>query len=106
MNRLRPTSDFMIVETYKDIQESLVLPESTKGELFRVLDVGPGYTTNTGKLIRPAVKSGDIVALVGNYMTIPFQGERYNIARSGDVIAYYRPDKFEKFEDMGIPDKI
>lgn len=103
MNRLHPTSDFIIIETYRDVADSLVLPDSSKGELFKVLDIGPGYITNQGKRIRPEIRIGDIVAVVGNILTIPFQGERYQIARSGDVIAYYRPDKLEKLE---IPDKI
>jgi len=101
--KLKPTSDFIIIETYSDVAGSLVLPENVKGELFKILDIGPGYVTNVGKRIKSELKPGDIVAIVGNIMTIPFQGERYNIARSGDVIAYYRGDKFE---EMGIPEKI
>jgi len=103
MGKLKPTSDFIIIEKYNDVAESLILPESSKGELFRVLDIGPGMVTSQGKRIKPEVRIGDIVALVGNILTIPFQGERYQIARSGDIIAYYRPGKLEGME---IPDKI
>jgi len=103
MNRLQPVGDFMIIEPYKDVAEGLILPEAVKGELFKVIDIGPGYVTNLGKRIRSEVRIGDIVAIVGNILTIPFQGERYQIARSGDVIAYYRG---ELPEDLDIPEKI
>lgn len=103
MTKLHPTSDFMIIETYNDVSQNIISPESTKGELFKILDIGPGFVTNQGRRIRPDVRIGDIVAVVGNIMTIPFQGERYQIARSGDVIAYWRQEKWEKVD---IPDKI
>jgi len=92
----------MIIEKYEDTTQSLVLPESVKGELFRILDIGPGYITNFGKRLKPDLRVNDVVAIVGNILTIPFQGENYQIARSGDVIAYWRPDK----EDIGIPERI
>ena len=99
---LKPTSDFIVIETYSDVKENLVIPNSVKGDLFRVLDVGPGFVTSQGKRIKPDVRVNDIVAIVGNILTIPFQGERYQIARAGDVIAYYRGD----LDNLEIPDKI
>ena len=105
MQRLKPTSDFMIITKYSDVSESLILPDKAKGDLFRVLDIGPGYMSSQGKRIKPDVRCNDIVAVMGNIVTIPFQGERYDIARSGDVIAYYRQGKFTGSE-IDIPDKI
>ena len=102
MNKLQPTSDFIIVEVYKDVATSIISPDSSKGELYHVIDVGPGFITSFGKRIKLLIKPGDIVAIVGNILDIPFQGERYQVARGGDVIAYYRPVN----EGIGIPDKI
>jgi len=98
--KLQPTSDFIFIETYRDIKEGLILPDSAKGEVFRVLAVGPGFVNNQGKRVKCDVKVGDIVAIMGQIANIPFEGERYQLARCGDVVAYCR-DSWE-----GLPDKI
>lgn len=92
----------MFVEPYKDIQQSLILPDSTKGELFKILAIGPGMINRDGKRLEVEVKVGDIAAIEGVIKTIPFQGDRYNVARAGDTVAYYRPIE----EKVDIPDRI
>lgn len=75
------------------------MPETTKGELFRVMDVGPGMFNSNGIRVTPDVREGDIVAMVGEIVTVPFRGERFQIGKASNVIAYFR-------EEIGIPEKI
>ena len=89
----------IIVKPYDDIAKSLIVPDGVRGELFEILKVGEGYTTETGLVIPLEVKPGDIVAIQGSIKTIPFQGERYMIAKGMDVLCYHR-------EGLDIPDAI
>jgi len=89
----------IIVKPYKDISQQLIVTDTVKGELYEVVKVGEGYTTETGLVIPLEVKPGDIVAIQGSIKTIPFQGERYMIAKGMDVLCYHR-------EGLDIPDKI
>ncbi|HDY68075.1 MAG TPA: co-chaperone GroES [Candidatus Scalindua sp.] len=97
---LKPTSNFMIIEKYKTT--SITVPDniqSQKGDLFKVLAVGPGWITERGIRVTPDIKVGDVVAMYGKILTVPYQHKEFQIARTDDVIAYERLD-------LGIPDKI
>lgn len=92
----------IIVKPYHDISQQLIVTDTVKGDLYEVVKVGEGYMTEMGKLIPLEVRPGDIVAIQGSIKTIPFNGERYMVARGLDVLCYYRPND----ENIGIPDKI
>lgn len=96
---LKPTGLNLLVETYRDVASDIVLPEGYKGKLFQVLDVGSGYVTESAQIVAWEFKRGDIVAVEGRIVEIPFKGERYLICRAVDVVAYFR-------EGLDIPDKI
>ena len=95
----KPLGEYMIVEQYRGDISGLVLPEDMKlgeGDTFKVLDVGPGYYTDTGTLIAYDVKPGDRVMVVGKIIRIPGDKTKL-IARQTDVLAVERDD---------IPDKV
>ena len=97
---LKPSSNFMIIEKFETT--SITVPDnlqSQKGDLFKVLDVGPGWITEQGIRVPPDIKAGDIVAVFGKILTVPYQHKEFQIARTDDVIAYERLD-------LNIPDKI
>jgi len=93
---LKPTSDFIFIKKYRDFQGDIILPDMpkvdprAKGELFRVLAVGPGYYLESGQRVPLDIKENDIVAVCGMIQMIPYKGDNYMIARAGDVIAFDR----------------
>ena len=96
---LKPTGMNLLIEPYKDLSSDIALPEGYRGKFYRVLDVGSGYVTESAQTVEWEFKKGDIVAVEGKVLELPFQGERYLICKAMAVLAYYR-------EDVDIPDKI
>lgn len=93
----RPKSDFIFLELVKDT--NLLMPDSIQpgsGDLFRILDVGPGQVNEHGVRIEPDVQKGDIVALVGKVLRIPYKGGEVLIARAQDVIAGETGEEYVK----------
>ena len=105
----KPIHDMMIIEAIKEF-EGIVMPDNKKpdtGNTFRVLDVGPGFYTDTGMLIEPSVDIGDRIALVGKVLKIPDAGNDLLVARASDVILVDRAEKvgevFEEQEEIENP---
>ena len=95
---MKPYGANIIVKPYHDTSEGLIVPDGVKGDLFEVVSVGEGYTTENGQLLPLEVKPHDIVAIQGSIKTVPFNGERYMVAQGHNVLCYYR-------EEL-LPDKI
>ena len=92
--KLKPSNNLIVIEKYEEYA-GIVMPENSRpgqGDLFLVKDVGPGFLNDKGERVPMDVRAGDIVALAGKILTVPFQGTDYLIARSEDVIAYCRQD--------------
>jgi len=97
---LKPASNLMIVEEYRE-SEGIILPENaTPGKLFRILEVGDGWINDDGTKTPISFKRGDIAAIGGKILTIPYKKKDYLIARAEDVLAY------DRGEEIDIPDKI
>jgi len=90
---LQPTSDFIFLEVHDDSSGIIARPENsdeTKNKMFKVLAVGPGIINDQGDRIQSGVEVGDIVALIGNVIKVPYKHRDYLIARGCDVIAFER----------------
>lgn len=86
----KPTGDTIIVEKIKD--ESLIdLPENiefSEEDIFLVKDVGIGYVTEQGVIIKPEVQVGDKCIIKGKILRLMIKGEELLLARAQDVVAY------------------
>lgn len=92
--KLKPSNNLIVVEKFEEF-EGIVIPENSgtrQGDLFIVLDVGPGFLNDKGERVPMDVRVGDIVAVAGKILTVPFYGKNYLIARSEDVIAFHREE--------------
>lgn len=90
---LSPLADRVIVkpmEAEEKTSGGLYLPDTAKEKPIEgtVIAVGPGKTSDDGKLIPPAVKAGDKV-LYGKYSgtEVTVAGEEYLIMRESDIFA-------------------
>ena len=93
--KLRPLHDRVIVKRLEENKKSaggIIIPDSatekpSKGE---VLAVGPGKTTDEGKLIPMGVKAGDVV-LFGKYSgsEVKVDGEEIVVMREDDIMGVF-----------------
>ena len=93
--KLRPLHDRVIVKRLEDEKKSaggIIIPDSaaekpSKGE---VLSVGPGKTTDEGKLIPMTVKAGDVV-LFGKYSgsEVKVDGQEIVVMREDDIMGVF-----------------
>jgi len=91
---IKPLSDHILIEPLKQEEKTksgILLPasaEKEKPEQGKVVAVGPGKTTDEGKLIPIGVKVGDMV-LFKKYGPdeIKIDGKEYLIASAEDILA-------------------
>ena len=91
---IKPLSDHILIEPLKQEEKTksgILLPasaEKEKPEQGKVVAVGPGKTTDEGKLIPMEVKAGDVV-LFKKYGPdeIKIDDKEYLIASQEDILA-------------------
>lgn len=92
--KIKPLSDHILIEPIKEEEKTksgILLPETAekeKPEQGKVIAVGPGRKTSTGKIIPPEVKVGNKV-LFTKYgpNEIKVDNREYLIAREEDILA-------------------
>jgi chaperonin GroES len=89
----QPMEDRLIVEPESAEQTTssgIVIPTTAqeKPQLGKVIKVGPGKTTDEGKLIPMDIKEGELV-MYSKYSgtEIKIEGNEYLIIKKGDVLA-------------------
>lgn len=89
--KIKPLADRVIVKPAKADEKTaggIILPDTAKEKPIEgtVVAVGPGKTSDDGKLIKPEVKVGDKV-LYGKYSgtEVTIDGEEYLIMRESDI---------------------
>ena len=91
--KIQPLSNHILIEPIKQEEKTktgILLPETAekdKPEQGKVIAVGPGRKTASGKIIPLEVKKGDIV-LFTKYgpNEIKINGKEYLIAREDDIL--------------------
>jgi chaperonin GroES len=90
---VKPLSDRVVVKPLEADTKSaggIIIPDNAKEkpQKGKVMAVGPGKTSDEGKLIVPEVKKGDTI-LYGKYSgtEIVVDGEEYLILRESDILA-------------------
>lgn len=92
--KIKPLSDHILIEPMKQEEKTktgILLPETAekdKPEQGRVMAVGPGRKTSSGKVIPLEVKEGDIV-LFTKYgpNEVKIDDKEYLIAKEEDILA-------------------
>ncbi len=92
--KIKPLSDHILIEPIKEEEKTktgILLPETAekeKPEEGKVIAVGPGRKTASGKIIPLDVKAGDKV-LFTKYgpNEIKVDGKEYLIAKEEDILA-------------------
>jgi chaperonin GroES len=92
--KIKPLSDHILIEPIKEEEKTkagILLPdtaEKEKPEQGRIVAVGPGRKTSSGKIITLDVKPGDKV-LFTKYgpAEIKVDNKEYLIARQEDILA-------------------
>ncbi len=89
--KIRPLADRVVIkpaEAEEKTAGGIILPDTAKEKpiVGTVVAVGPGKTSDDGKLIKPEVKVGDRV-LYGKYSgtEVTIDGEEYLIMRESDI---------------------
>lgn len=92
--KIKPLADHVVIEPIKQEEKTkggILLPETVekeRPEKGKVIAVGPGKRTSTGKRIPLDVKKGDIVIFSKYGPTeIKVDGKEYLIAREEDILA-------------------
>src|SRR3989338_8579221 len=93
ISKVRPLEDNVLIEPLEREQlaaSGIVIPDTSKEkpQEGKVIAVGPGKTTDEGKLIIPAVQVGDRVLYKkwgGNEIKI--EGKEYLVVKSDDILA-------------------
>lgn len=91
--KLQPLGNRVLLrrlEQEEKLKGGIILPETArkKQEQAKVIAVGPGKKDNTGKLIPPSVKVGDVV-LIEKYsgQEVTINDEEFIISKADDLIA-------------------
>lgn len=92
--KIKPLSDYIVIEPIAQEERTktgILVPstvEKEKPEQGRVVAVGEGRRTNSGKVIPPEVKPGDIV-LFTKYgpNEVKIDDKEYLIAKQEDILA-------------------
>jgi chaperonin GroES len=91
--KVRPLQDRLLVQRIEEEEKTkggIIIPDTAKEkpQEGRIIAVGPGKTSDDGKLIPLSVKSGDRI-LFGKYSgtEIQLEGEEHLIIREDDVLA-------------------
>ena len=92
--KIRPISDHILIEPIKEegkTKAGILLPETAekeKPEKGKVIAVGPGRKTSSGKIIPLEVKRGNIVLFTKYGPTeIKINDKEYLIAKEEDILA-------------------
>ena len=87
---IKPMGDRVLVKPHESETESggIIIPGEIKSDKADVLAVGPGYRNNSGELVAPDVKVGDVV-LMPQYggTDISQDGEKLILLNVGDIVA-------------------
>jgi len=90
---LKPLADRVIVEALEAAEKTaggLYIPDNAKEkpQKGKIIAVGPGKTSDNGTLVKPEVKTGDVV-LYGKYSgtEVNVEGKDYLIMRESDILA-------------------
>lgn len=90
---LKPLADRVIVkpsEAEEKTKGGIILPDTAKEKPIEgtVVAIGPGKSSEDGKIVKPEVKVGDKV-LYGKYSgtEVSVEGEEYLIMRESDIFA-------------------
>ena len=92
--KIKPLSDYIVIEPLvqeEKTKSGILVPstvEKERPEQGKVIAVGPGKITNSGKVIPPEVKPGDIV-LFTKYAPneVKVDDKEYLIAKQEDILA-------------------
>ncbi|MCD6114930.1 co-chaperone GroES [bacterium] len=92
--KIKPLADYILIEPFSQEEKTesgILLPqtaEKEKPEQGKVIAVGPGKKTSSGKVIPIDVKVGDKVIFTKYGPTeIEIDGKEYLIAREDDILA-------------------
>ncbi len=92
--KIKPLSDHILIEPMRQEEKTktgILLPETAekeKPEQGKVIAVGPGKKTSSGKIIPLEVKKGDIVLFTKYGPTeIKINDKEYLIAKEDDILA-------------------
>ncbi len=91
---LQPLSDKVILQLEKPQEVTaggIALPQNAQEQanFGRIVAVGPGRKTDTGELIVPEMKEGDLVVISGKWVgeNVTVDGVEYKIVSSSDILA-------------------
>jgi chaperonin GroES len=92
--KLKPLGDRVIIEPSEDQSDTspggIIIPDTAKEkpQQGKVVAVGPGRTTDEGKLIDMPIKNGDSV-IYSKYAGTEYneEGTEYLIVRESDILA-------------------
>ncbi len=91
--KLRPLHDRVVVKRLEEEKKTaggIIIPDSAAEKPLKaeVIAVGPGKTTDDGKVQAPAVKAGDTV-LIGKYSgtEVKLDGDDLVVLREDDILA-------------------
>ena len=92
--KIKPLSDNIVIEPISQEEKTktgILVPstiDKEKPEQGKVIAVGPGKTTSSGKVIPPEVKPGDVV-LFTKYgpNEVKVDDKEYLIAKQEDILA-------------------
>ncbi len=92
MTSIRPLHDRVIVRRLEQEEKTaggIIIPDTAKEKPVQgeVIAVGPGVRDNTGKLVTPDVKAGDLV-LFGKWggTEVKLDGEDFLIMKESDIM--------------------
>ncbi len=90
--KIRPLGDRILVkriEEGEEVRGGIIIPDTAKEKPMQgeIMAVGPGKTTEDGKLHKPEVKPGDRI-LMSKYAgsEVKIDGEEFVILREDDVL--------------------
>ena len=92
--RIKPLSDYIVIEPISQEEKTkagILIPatvEQERPEQGKVIAVGPGKKSSSGKILSPEVKVGDIV-LFTKYgpNEVKINNKEYLIAKAADILA-------------------
>jgi len=91
--QVKPLADRVVVKAVEEVEMKkggIIIPDTAKEKPMegKVIEVGPGRTTDEGKNINMQLKKGDNI-LYGKYSgtEVSIEGEEYLIMRESDIFA-------------------
>ena len=85
-----PLNDYVLVKVIKEDEKTkggLYKPESNKEQLKgKVIAVGDGIFTSTGKKIPMKLNIGDTVIVPNTGIQLRLEGEKYNLYREQEIL--------------------